>query len=399
MATRPLSREDWERYLSAWLEDEGKAKHYAALFDHNNISNLHTLVRVIEDEPRELKDSGVSVGHRVVIHARAKELIEKEGRFRFFSQVFGNIGLKYGGMGREFLSCELWRAGLAEGVASGIYVFCVSAVIIASGTLPVWTTNDSGAHYNLTAGPAQSVGLESLPTIRYLSIATGAGLAFGFTSYLFAAISGGHITPAITLAYTVTAEVTPLRFLVYVAFQLIGAMIGNGFIKTVSEWNFDGVQAGRNLNQAGENDSNSLGVEVLTTFILIVVVLSLSDSKRTQQDRWFGHLQLGFVFWVVHLISLPINGTGMDPCRSFATAALSGYWAGQWPLWVGPGLGSLAGVVIYETFIREKGPRHPPGSTHGVPPLAAGGGSAFRPGHSRKHTSEVTPLTAEKKER
>jgi len=392
MATRTLSREDWKRYLGEWLEDEAKAEAYAALFDHNNISNIYTLVRVIEEEPRELKDTGVSVGHRVVIHTRAKEIIESEGRFRLFVRRFGNLGLKFGGMGKELVSRDLWRAGLAEGLASGIYVFIVVAIIIASGEVPRWLSSDAGQTYTLTPANGATLALANLPTIRYLSIAVGAGLAFALTSYVFAGVSGGHITPAISLAYTVTAEISPLRFLVYVGFQLIGAMIGAGFIQTVSSSDFLNAEAGRTLNQPGATDSNNLGVEVLTTFILIMLVLSLSESVRNTEDRWFGHLQLGFCFLVVHLISLPINGTSMNPTRSFATAALSGIWTAQWPFWVGPGLGALAGALCYETLIREKGSRHVAGSStpSHVP--------ASRPGHSRKVTTEVTPLT-EKKER
>jgi len=203
-----------------------------------------------------------------------------------------------------------------------------------------------------------SLELVNLFTIRYLAIAIGAGLAFGLISYIFATLSGGHITPVISLAYFLTAQISPLRFLVYVTAQLIGAMVGAGFIKTVASQQFNDSQAARNLNQDGEWDGNSLAVEVITTFILIMVVLSLSEGKRRIEDKWFGHLQLGFVFLVVHLISLPIDGTSMNPTRSFASAALSGNWTAQWVFWVGPILGTFAGVAIYETLIREKHPRY-----------------------------------------
>jgi glycerol uptake facilitator-like aquaporin len=394
MATETLGREGWKGYLLKWLNgDQAKAEAYAALFDHNSINSIQTLVRVIEEEPRELKDIGLSIGHRVVIYSQAKAVLEKEGRFRFH-QKLGKLGFKLKGMGSELFSCDLWRAGLAEGLASGIYVFIVVAIIIASGELPRWITTDGGAHWSL-APSTDALTLANLTTIRYLSIAIGAGFAFGLTSYVFAPHSGGHITPAITLAYTVTAEISPLRFLVYVGFQLIGAIIGAGFIKTVSSIDFLAAEAGRNLDQAHFVDSNSLGVEVLTTFILIMLVLSLSEDRRTKEEKWFGHLQLGFVFLVVHLISLPINGTSMNPTRSFATAALSGIWTAQWPFWVGPGLGALAGAVFYEILVREKTPyfpgvedAHPHSHSH----------SATRPSHRRNITNEITPLT-EKKDR
>jgi len=355
MSRKALSREEWERKLTEWLEDEAKAKQYAALFDHHHITDIHTLIKVIEEEPRELKNIGITVGHRVVIYEQAKKAAQNDGRYRIY-HGFGNLGFKLGGFRQEFFSRELYRAGLAEAVASGIYVFILVGIIVASGELPKYVTANGGQSYTLTTpdGSSSDLSRTFLPAMRYLSIAIGAGFAFSLTSYVFASVSGGHITPAISLAYAVTAEISPLRFLVYVANQLIGAMIGAGFIKTVSSHYFDTANAGFNFNQDGYTDSNSLGIEVLTTTILIMTALSLSESVRSKENRWFGHLQLGFVFLVAHLIALPINGSSMNPTRSFATAALTGRWAGQWPLWVGPGLGALIGAISYEVFVRER---------------------------------------------
>jgi len=201
------------------------------------------------------------------------------------------------------------------------------------------------------------------------------------------------------LAYMLIAEISPLRFVVYAVAQLLGAMVGAGFIKTVNSYDFDHAEAARNLNQHGTLDSNNFGIEILTCGILVMVWLSITERRRRNEDRWFGHIVLGFVFLVVYLIELPINGGGMNPARAFASAALSGIWTAQWPFWVGPLVGTVIAVIIYELFIREKGYGHNDAVDPLYHPVTAKHGGHYiatqtTATHRRKPTTEATPLTS-----
>jgi len=135
---------------------------------------------------------------------------------------------------------------------------------------------------------------------------------------------------------------------------LVGALVAVGFAETVSQDRFFQAQGGRNIVQPGYNAGSSLGIEVLTTAILVFVALSFADRRRGRGSAGFGPFVLGLVVLVVHLIALPINGASMNPTRSFASSALYHQWDYQWTYWVGPALGAIGAAVIYEVFLRDK---------------------------------------------
>jgi len=335
-------RDYWTPRLSAWIKNDAKAKEYANLFAEHHIMDTHTLSKV---EPQALKDLGVSLGHRSLIYAGARDSALYEQKRRTRRNWFGNLGLDFHGMGEEFCSRKFWLGALGEFLASGIFVFILLEIIVGSGTLPGVAT---------ITGTSQDVQRQYLPIMRYLSIAIGAGFAFALTSWLFADISGGHITPAISFAYMWSTLITPLRFIVYVFAQGIGAMIGAGFVNTVNLDLFVDANGGENIVQTGYSGGSATGIEVLTTYILCTVALSLTEDLRPRKERWFGHLVLGFVVLCVYLIALPMDGASMNPTRSFASSALRRSWAAHWVWWVGPGLGAMIAAIFYEIFLREK---------------------------------------------
>jgi len=325
------------------LKSDAKAREYASAFVNNDILSIKTLSIV---DARELSGLGVSLGHRTIIQHNVNELLTGTKKRRSFQKFSGNFGFKLHGMGQEFCSCDLWKSAVAEFLGSAIFVFVVVGIIVGSGLLP----KTAGEDLTFQSTPLVSSGTT---TMRYLSVAIGAGFAFGLASWVFADISGGHITPAITFVHLWTQSVTPIRWLVYLAAQVAGAIIGTGFVNTVSFHHFDEAEGGQNVVQDGYGNGKTVGIEVLTTFILCMVALSLSE-RRPKHAKWFGHLILGFVFLVVHLISIPIDGTSMNPARSFGTSAVYQQWRFQWAFWLGPALGSIIAAVFYEILLREK---------------------------------------------
>jgi len=252
----------------------------------------------------------------------------------------------------EILTWDLWRGVFGEFFASGIFVFILNSIIVASGLLELPYPN----------GPNRDTGsLDPSPTgrmsvARYLSISVGAGFAFALANYTFFPASGGHITPAISWSLLWTHQISFLRWLVYLCAQLLGAIIGTGFAKTVNYGVFDAAGGGINIvhTDLGYDDGVSVGIDTLTTTILCLTALSFYDRRRPKTNNWFGHLALGFVFLTVHLLALPINGASMNPARSFASSAVYHQWHAQWTWWLGPGLGATIAAIWYELFIREK---------------------------------------------
>jgi len=243
----------------------------------------------------------------------------------------------------ELGSWDLWRGVFGEFFASAVFVFILNSIIVTSGTLE---SQDGGT----TALP-----LTQLSVARYLSIAVGAGFAFAIANYTFFPSSGGHITPAITFGFLLSKQCSLLRWILYLASQMVGAMVATGFVKIQQFQYFDQAMGGVNKVAPGYDDGSSVGIEVLTTFILVITALSFYDDKRPRHDTWFGHLALGFVVLTVHLIALPINGASMNPARSFASSAVFHEWQSQWTWWLGPALGALIAVLFYEITQREKG--------------------------------------------
>jgi len=329
--------------LRVWLGptvEEALLKQYAQNLVDNHIDDTYTLSRI---EPAELREIVRTTGHRALILEAARR--ESRRGPATFHSICGDLGIKFHGMFDELTSLSLWQGVIAEFSASAIFVFLLDAIIVSSGLLVQRTTNIFGD---------DSLFITNLPGDRYLSISIGAGFAFSIAVYAFSPIGAGHVTPAISLAYLFTSAITPLRWILYLAAQLVGAMVAVGFVKTLSEDHFESAQGGRQITQPGYSTGSSLGIETLTTFILVLAALSFSDRRRSRGSAEFGPLALGFVVLCVHLIALPINGASMNPARSFATSALYHNWQDQWTYWLGPALGSVIAVLWYEFFLRDK---------------------------------------------
>jgi len=346
-----------EQWLPKGKEENQQILHdYAAAFVEQDI---HSPERLALLKHSDLAALGVAVGHRPFILQNAREYTKDPGAPSTWELICGRFGLEvgFGELIAEFGSWDLWRGVLSEFLASGIFVFLLNAVVVASGILELTFPNGPNKGDQLTLDPTPT---GRISVARYLSISIAAGLAFTLTNFAFfpsgGKCGGGHITPAISLAFLFSRQISILRWILYLAAQLLGAIIGTGFVKTVHYGLFDAANGGVNHvhKDLGYDDGVSVGVDVLTTTILCLTALSFYDKKRPLLDNWFGHLALGFVFTTVHLIALPINGASMNPARSFASSAIFHDWGSQWTWWLGPYLGAVIAAVWYEIFIREK---------------------------------------------
>jgi aquaporin Z len=188
----------------------------------------------------------------------------------------------------------------------------------------------------------------------------GVSLAFGLSllcmAYLIGRISGCHINPAVTIGMIVTRKLEAAKSAPYFVGQVVGGIIGAGVIAVV----LSGTDGALSLAQDSGFASNGYGahspsgfdllsvaiIEIVVTAIFVLIVLGTTD--QTGVPNGFGPIAAGLGLTLVHMISIPVSNTSVNPARSLATAVFQGDWAlGQvWAFIVFPAIGAaLAGAA------------------------------------------------------
>jgi aquaporin Z len=182
----------------------------------------------------------------------------------------------------------------------------------------------------------------------------GVSLAFGLTvvtmAYAVGHISGAHFNPAITVGALVAGRVKGADVAPYVISQVIGAVLAAWILATIASGNgTDAVAGGLAANGFGEhspggyNQTTGFITEVLMTFFFLLVILG---STSEDAPKGFAPLAIGLALTLIHLVSIPITNTSVNPARSTGPALLVGGWAMTqlWVFWAAPILGgALAG--------------------------------------------------------
>ena len=192
----------------------------------------------------------------------------------------------------------------------------------------------------------------------------GVSLAFGLTvltmAYAVGPISGGHFNPAVTVGLCVARRFPAGDVLPYIAAQVIGALVGAGVLFAIASG-----KAGFSLSAgfaANGYDSHSPGgyslfacavAEVVLTFMFLFIILHTTDKRAAPG---FAPLAIGLALTLIHLISIPVTNTSVNPARSTGPAAFVGGWAlGQlWLFWVAPIIGAALAGLVYLQFASEE---------------------------------------------
>jgi len=181
----------------------------------------------------------------------------------------------------------------------------------------------------------------------------GIALAFGFSllviAYVIGHASGAHVNPAVTLAALLAKKITLSHAVFAWAAQIIGAALGGLIVY--------GIASGQDTYQRGQFAANlwsgpyfGLGstiiVEVLLTALLVVAVLSTAGPRF---PVGFGGLTVGLTLAMIHLATIPVDNTSVNPARSFGAAIYSGSDAMSqlWAFFVFPLVGGAVGVVVW----------------------------------------------------
>ena len=176
----------------------------------------------------------------------------------------------------------------------------------------------------------------------------GTGFLFGTTGALIALSplgreSGAHINPVVTLAFWLMGKLRGRHALGYLLAQLGGALAG---ALPLLAWGTMGrsVAFGATLPGAAYGDGWALAGEAATTFALIVGLFFFLRHRRL---RPFTPALFPFLYAIMVFLEAPISGTSTNPARSLGPAVVSGIWQGWWIYWLGPLLGTLAGVAAF----------------------------------------------------
>ena len=185
----------------------------------------------------------------------------------------------------------------------------------------------------------------------------GVALAFGLTvvtgAYALGRVSGGHFNPAVTLGL-VAAGRTPVSDLVpYIIAQAVGAVIASGVVYLIASGIPGGYDLAKGLAANGFGDHSpdkysmmaGLITEVVLTAVFLVMIVGVTSSSTTAA---FAPLAIGLTLTLIHLISIPVTNTSVNPARSLGPAVFVGGWALEqlWLFIVAPLVGGFIGGVI-----------------------------------------------------
>jgi len=194
------------------------------------------------------------------------------------------------------------------------------------------------------------------PSIGGLGIGLCFGLVLVCLCYCIGNISGCHVNPAVSFAMFVNGKMTLTDFCGYVVAQLIGAVIGAGFlywfVDMAPDFNFGGITAisgndlAANVLQPGATSGMALFSEILLTFFFVFVILGATDSKHGFGN--FAGLAIGLALGLVNIVGIPVDNCSVNPARSFGPAVFSpNAWPDFWIMLVGPLVGAVIAVLAW----------------------------------------------------
>lgn len=187
----------------------------------------------------------------------------------------------------------------------------------------------------------------------------GVSLAFGLTvltmAYAIGSVSGCHLNPAVTVGLAVAGKHPKNEILPYILAQLIGGIIGAGILYVIAsgKFGFDAAASGFAANGYAEHSPggftmmSALVTEIVATAFFLFVILGATDKKA---PAGFAPIAIGLCLTLIHLVTIPVTNTSVNPARSLGPAIFVGGWALQqvWLFFVAPVVGAVIGAFAYK---------------------------------------------------
>jgi aquaporin Z len=188
----------------------------------------------------------------------------------------------------------------------------------------------------------------------------GVSLAFGLTvvtmAYAIGHISGCHLNPAVSIGLWAGGRFPAAKLLPYIVAQVLGAIVAGGVLYLIASGKAGfSVSNGFGANGFGEHSPGqysmlaALVCEVIMTMFFLIVILGATDARA---PAGFAPIAIGLALALIHLISIPVTATSVNPARSTGVAVFVGGWALDqlWLFWVAPIVGALLGAFAYRSL-------------------------------------------------
>ena len=193
----------------------------------------------------------------------------------------------------------------------------------------------------------------------------GVALAFGLTvltmAYAVGHISGGHFNPAVSVGLFIGGRFEGKELLPYIIAQVIGAILAAAVLYFVAtgKAEFDIAASGLASNGYGEHSPGgysmaaALTIELVLTAFVLIIIMGSTDARA---PKGFAPIAIGLALTLIHLISIPVTNTSVNPARSTGVALFQGGGAlGQlWLFWLAPIIGGALGAWIYKNLIGKQ---------------------------------------------
>ncbi|MGQ6473862.1 aquaporin Z [Serratia sp. IR-2025] len=193
----------------------------------------------------------------------------------------------------------------------------------------------------------------------------GVALAFGLTvvtmAYAVGHISGGHFNPAVTVGLFAGGRFAAKDVIPYVIAQVIGGIAAASVLYLIASGKagFDATAGGFASNGYGEHSPGgyslqaAIVIELVLTAFFLIVIHGVTDKRA---PAGFAPLAIGLTLTLIHLISIPVTNTSVNPARSTGVAIFQGTWALQqlWVFWLVPLVGGIIGGLIYRCLLEDK---------------------------------------------
>lgn len=185
----------------------------------------------------------------------------------------------------------------------------------------------------------------------------GVAFAFGLTvltmAYAVGGISGGHFNPAVSLGLTVAGRFPAARLVPYIVVQVVGAIAAAAVLYLIASGKAGFELGGFAANGYGDHSPggysllSALLIEVLLTMFFLIIILGATSSRV---PAGFAPLAIGLGLTLIHLISIPVTNTSVNPARSTGQALFVGGWALQqlWLFWIAPLAGGALGGLVWK---------------------------------------------------
>jgi aquaporin Z len=190
----------------------------------------------------------------------------------------------------------------------------------------------------------------------------GVSLAFGLTvltmAYAIGHISGCHLNPAVSIGLWAGGRFPANKLLPYIVAQVAGGIVAGGVLYLIASGKADFTLKAFASNGYGEHSLGgysmqaALITEVVMTMMFLFIIMGATDKRAPQG---FAPIAIGLGLTLIHLISIPVTGTSVNPARSTGVAVYVGGWAVEqlWLFWLAPIVGAVLGALTYKAVASE----------------------------------------------